>query len=515
VQVFDGSGFLMVTEANKTDGQSYYPFGSNARKDSTLYLGFQSAKPFPEAEMRMRVELDTEGLPPEGSHCELEDSKIHPPAELVWEYWNAGWKKLNIIKDATKAFLRSDYLFFKGPQDIQKSKQGLLKGPDDGELYWIRCLINKPGYEFPPKVDVILINTVCASNALTVKNEIVGSSDGTPDQSLTLRNIPVLLDTVLVEVDEGAGWEKWIRVDDMGASKRESKHFNLNRVTGELKFGNGLFGKIPFAGLSNIRATYRYGGGRKGNVGSGTITSLLTSPPDVEEVTNRKPAIGGEDEEALSGAKIRAPQELKTRHRAVTPDDFEFLAKETPGMRIQRAKAVPLYHPEFAHDLKIPGVITVIIVPYSEDRKPIPSEGTIRTVCEHLNKHRLLTTELFVIPPKYKKVKIDAEIVAEEMADVGTVKEEVERRLENYYHPLDGGRDQQGWPFGGDIYYSEAYRGVLEIKGVKRIKKLSISVDGEEMPHCKDVEIPPHFLVYSEEHVIKVDYQREENNEES
>ena len=62
--------------------------------------------------------------------------------------------------------------------------------------------------------------------------------------------------------------------------------------------------------------------------------------------------------------KARAPKELKARDRAVTVQDFEFLARQTPGVRVRRAHALPLYDPQFP-DVDVPGVITVIVVPES------------------------------------------------------------------------------------------------------------------------------------------------------
>ena len=82
----------------------------------------------------------------------------------------------------------------------------------------------------------------------------------------------------------------------------------------------------------------------------------------------------------------------------MTVSDFEELAKQAGNVR--RAKALPLYHPRFP-GTKIPGVVTVIVVPDNDQPNPTPSEATIRLVCAYLNQRRLLTTELYVIPPSY------------------------------------------------------------------------------------------------------------------
>src|SRR5207245_6925713 len=89
----------------------------------------------------------------------------------------------------------------------------------------------------------------------------------------------------------------------------------------------------------------------------------------LQSVTNVRPASGGADEESLDAAKLRAAQELKNKDRAVTADDFESLSIGTPGTRVRRAKALPLRHPSFG-PVRIPGVVTVIVVPESDSPRP-------------------------------------------------------------------------------------------------------------------------------------------------
>ncbi len=509
VHSFDGNSFTSETVANDTNGQSYNPFGENIRVDNAYYLGFSHPVAFPQVDVRMMVEFFNEDLPPEGSHSDKEELQFYPPAELVWEYWNGNWEKLEVIKDETRSFLRSGYIIFRGPSDIVKSSTNLLPVTQD-PLFWIRCRVVKAGYEYPPRIDAILLNTVRATNAVSVKDEIIGSSDGSPKQSFSLNNVPVLSGTIVLDVDEGNDWETWEVVDDFHASNRHDQHYSFNRVTGEIEFGDGINGKIPFAGENNIKSSYRYGGGKNGNVGAGTITSIQTSISDVDEVVNKRAAIGGEDEEDLDKAKERGPLELKTRNRAVTTEDFEFLAKQTPGVRVSRARALPLYHPKFPYDVKVPGVVTVIIIPYSKEKKPVPSEGMIRAVCEHLNKHRLLTTEVYVVPPKYMKVRVEAKIVVTAMADAEQVSLDVKNNLNKYYHPLTGGTDGTGWAFGGDIYFSEAYRIVLNTVGVSRIDLLELYLDCKKQNHCDDIRVPDNCLVYSDEHLVDTYYSRGE-----
>lgn len=510
VQVYDSPTYELYTEANSLTGSDYYyAFGSVPAADNALYLGFYFDGDFPDEEIKLTLHLYTEDLISKGSHCEMDESKIYSSAEVKWEYWNGTtWAEFKVMKDSTRALLSSGSVYLDGSSLLSKSKFGKAQ---DEDLYWIRCRLINPDYEVPPQIDTVLINTVKARNVVTVKGEILGSSDGEPDQTFTLKNEFIIKGTLILQVDEGDGWETWTEVDSFYSSTRDDAHYTLDRLSGKITFGDGTNGRIPIPhpGGNNIMALeYRYGGGKSGNAGKEKITGLESSVPYVDSVINLRAATGGSDEETVAEAKVRGPKELKTRQRAVTKEDFEFLAEETPGVRIRRAKALPLYHPDFP-ECEIPGVVSVIIVPESKTSKPMPSESTIKTVCEHLNKHRLLTSEVYVLPPSYVKIKVEAKIIAEDDSDSSTVKNAVDKNLIDFFHPLYGGLGGEGWPFGGDIYYSDVYKIVMDTKGVERVDSIIIYKDDEQQDECKNIEIAGNNLLYSEEHDLDVDYERD------
>ena len=203
---------------------------------------------------------------------------------------------------------------------------------------------------------------------------------------------------------------------------------------------------------------------------------------------------------------------MKSRNRAVTNADFEELAIRAAN--IARAKALPLYHPKFP-GVEVPGVVTVIILPDIDTEqypKPFPNEGTVRAVCSYLNERRLLTTEVYVTGPRYLEVAIQAEIVAQDNADLAQVKTRLLNTIRRYFDPLEGGEESSedvagaGWPFGGDIYYSLLYRRLL-LDDVKRVVSLRISLDGEAYPACQDVAVAEGLLLSNGKHEIEVRYE--------
>ena len=145
---------------------------------------------------------------------------------------------------------------------------------------------------------------------------------------------------------------------------------------------------------------------------------------------------GGQDEETLAAAKERAPAAIRSRCRAVTADDFEVFA--TQAADIARAKAMPLAHPDFP-GVQVPGVITVVVVPRSDSPKPVPSEGTLRTVCAYLDQRRLLTAEVYVAPPTYQQVSVTDRRHGVDTADLAQVQRDMDAALLAYFHPLTGG----------------------------------------------------------------------------
>jgi hypothetical protein len=542
ILAFDGTGFVNRTRANWIPQQHYPPFGANPRDGNALLLGFDSDNAFPEAEVNLLVRVFVEANSAREHRCEVLEGDRFQAAAIAWEYWDGSdWSKLSLLKDETRSLTQTGHVYFrtpKPPNGIQKVVFGSGLQP----LYWIRCRLVDSQYELAPELDAVLTNTVRATAVTTVRDEVLGSSNGQPNQSFRLRKTPIfakmprpveerqretaarspnpneverqafdamlrekeLIKGFLLEVDEGQGFQAWEEVEDFFNSEVGDRHYLLNRTTGEITFGNGEEGRIPLAGINNIIARYyRYGGGAKGNVGVEMITSLQSPAPGVDKVTNYWVAEGGKDEELIQDTKARAPKELKARDRAVTIQDFEFLALQTPGVRVRRAYALPLYHPQFP-DTPVPGAITVIVIPDSKAPNPIPSEATMQAVCAYLNQHRLLTTEVFVAPPKYVQVKIEAIVVTRPTANPASVKTQIETVLNAYLHPLTGGEEGLGWPLGGEVIHSEVFRRVLAVEGVQRIDDLRIVVDGDRLSSCTSAQIPKAFLVFSDGHNITV-----------
>jgi len=76
------------------------------------------------------------------------------------------------------------------------------------------------------------------------------------------------------------------------------------------------------------------------NVAAGTLTMLKSSLAGIDTVANPSAAGGGVDGESLAAARQRAAMDIRSRHRAVTAEDYEFLGGEA-SPRVARSRCVP------------------------------------------------------------------------------------------------------------------------------------------------------------------------------
>ena len=178
-------------------------------------------------------------------------------------------------------------------------------------------------------------NTVEAGN---VYGELLGSSNGQPDQSFLIEDFPVVSDSIDVYVQSGVTYKKWTEVkhlldygpNDTVYSTRLDKDNNVYVL-----FGDGVSGSIPTR-LASVRAVYVIGGGTLGNIAT-SVLDTITYVPGLSEsqtialngtidVTNTSNGLGGSEPETDDSIRNNAPAYLNSQNRAVTLADMENLA---------------------------------------------------------------------------------------------------------------------------------------------------------------------------------------------
>jgi hypothetical protein len=298
---------------------------------------------------------------------------------------------------------------------------------------------------------------------------------------------------------ENSEWECWYQVDDFESSGPDDTHYIFDPEKNEITFGNGLNGRIPGEN-ENINTSYIITLGSKGNIPSGQKFNSV-SAGNIQG-NNLKDATGGKDAESVEHAKARAKKDCREIYRAITSNDYEYLARSTPGLRIDRAKAIPNYNPDYPC-VVFPGAVSVVVVPHTrQGTDSIPGDDFLMTVSNHLNKHRLVTADVHVIGPEYITISVKCKVRVLKKSSPAMVEERIKKALEDFLDPIKGGTDGKGWPFGRPVYPSEIYQKIDDVEGVDYATDVSISSNSK--PYRKDaIRIPAFGLVFSGEHQIE------------
>lgn len=392
-------------------------------------------------------------------------------------------------------------------------------------LFWVGLDISAPAGDANSSltigVDRLLFNAASARTALTVRSaEVLGVSTGQAFQVFPLRHRPLFrrpglaapyADLVVqVESSTPDTWQEWELVDEFPPGAGEA--YRVDPVAGEIRFGNfddrsdTGSGSVPPAGRRIQAVRYRYvDSGAGGNVGPKQVGVLGTTPsvamPDgVRTVSNLGPARGGADEEPIEETMRRAPEELRIRYRAVTVDDYEFLAREASNDLVIRRCLPPRVHTadapgqpppwragdpwEFGGLVRAPGTVNLIVVP---DRgldvpRPEPAPDQIRLVQTYLDSRRDLTARLEVVTPRYLPVIVNVEIIVwqhalDAGADRATIEADTRKRIRGFLHPTRGGRDGKGWNVGDPVFTSDLFQALMPTEDLGYISVLQVRPD--------------------------------------
>jgi hypothetical protein len=288
---------------------------------------------------------------------------------------------------------------------------------------------------------------------------VIGSSTGEPNQSFAIPSNPVILDTLVVEVNEGAGWVEWDRVTSLLFNTDASGRVTLSNAEARdyfvefdendvcfVNFGDGTYGRRPPVGFNNIRATYRIGGGAAGNVPVASITNAKTTIPLLDSVTNPLPAAGGADDESIDHGKQFGPLAFRSGQRAVTSSDYVALAQQAGGVAKVRA-AAPNWN-----------TVELYVAPVGDSLRPVPEELR-RRLTSFFEDKRMAGTFVEILDAAPAPINISIEIVHDRRFRPEAVRQTV----------IDAVNDLLAFnnvDFGLPLYLSDVYGKVEVLPGV-------------------------------------------------
>jgi hypothetical protein len=495
--------------------QPFEPFKALPETHNALFLGF-SGESLAGAPLRTLFDVDERPS---------DDEQV----KMQWFSWNgSSWVQLNVTDD-TENLTKAGTLEWAGNSNY---KRAALFGQN---LFWLKAAVVEGRYTNAPRINKIFPNTTRAVQADVVIDEVLGGSDGTANQTFSLLKQPIIsqevwvreaddpdeeervvivseegdkaIDPISDEQGKTRFWVRWHEVDDLYTSSAKSRHYTVDKRLGKITFGDGVHGMVPPVGADSIMADYRFGGGKSGNLPAGAISGLKNAIPYVSGVTNPLAADGGAETETLEQVLISAPYALKNRGRAVTAEDFEWMAKSI-SRKVARAKCLPNIDQD--GECK-PGWVTVIIVPDTNEVRPYPTQELINGVSEGLAgaSPNIVSTpdHINVCRPEYVEIIVEATVVPVRVDVAATVEKGILAALNKYIHPLTGGPQATGWEFGRRICRTEIIALIEGIEYVDHVEELVMRRDGEVQEG--DVELGGTSLPVSGRHIINLRFAKE------
>jgi hypothetical protein len=478
------------TQESRWPRRPFEPFRPVSDRQPAVYFGFDRRLPSGLVSAYVHV-------PPEAGEA------AGAASDLVWEYRSErGWSELGVL-DQTRGFRRSGMIQWIGPRDAA-AEPGL-----NGELYRIRARLiqgQDPGIR---SIGGAWLNAVWGTERAVFEREVLGSAAGRPGETFSIvRRSGAILESERIELREwsgrGEGWQTaalgipesdlrferdpatgeilavwvlWHSQTDLFNSGPDDRHYILERSTGLVRFGDGLHGMVPPAG-ARLAASYSSGGGLRGNLPAGAISELRTGVPFLMGVTNPVPSEGGAATEGLEAVRRRGPQLLRHRDRVLSAADYEWLALEA-SPAVARARCLPLVG---ADGKAQRGWVSLVIVPHSQEARPLPTAEIKSRVREHLARRlpAAIAANLRILNPEYRPISVSAELVARHPEQAARVEALLRQNLDTFLHPLTGGPDGAGWNFGQPVYLSQIARVIEETEGLDYASQVVLRV-GEQV----------------------------------
>jgi hypothetical protein len=383
------------------------------------------------------------------------------------------WNPLDVTTDSLTNFTQTGIIAFTLPLTLtQKWIKGMV---NEFEGHFIRYrVVEVGGAPTGPTLSTVSIDNARHFASLectqgeTIRVNPLATSDGQPNQQYQLSHLNLIEGSVQAWV----GAQEWGYVDNFLSSTPASKDFSLIRPEDEypiIVFGNGVNGRIPPLS-EDIVVVYRIGADKDGNVGARTVVVNSSGVAFLGQIYNPRPASGwnqkeGDTEQDRERLKIAGPADLRTRDRAVSPDDCEVLATEFIDVYGSRIVSRALGLEESL------GVKTIELVCVGTGGAAVP-ESSKQELSDYFNGNEVsgvkgvlvINHELVVTDYQPRYVSVDAIVY-------GGNATQIENLLVGLLHPeaLKSDGVAWEWDFGGEVPKSRIISEIFKVDGFRKV----------------------------------------------
>ncbi len=480
MEVYGKSGFCPVrkqrdgTHGFLEDGFFCFQLGSDMEADREGWYW-----------LRIVLEEADYDIPPvleQFSFHELEVRQTHTLSEWKIIEWKSG--EIPMIETDTFLGAWGEYeLYVDGGDGFRQYKGPVKRQETGGRIQFILT-----GEADSPGSRIMLL---CYEQAFG-DVRFLGKGDGFPNQEIDTEMSGLCAEglELLVETEMESGiFIHWYRREDFSDSGPEDCCFVFDEAAGRMYFGDGFHGRVPEGRILLAAGHTSLGAG--GNVRSDTIQGHETHM-DFVSVRNPTGAVGGCDPETADQCRVRLRRELKRTERAVTYEDFEKLVMRTPGLMIEKVRAIPVSQRKRPDGTVDETTVALVVKPRSLNPRPELSHGYVQNIRRMLEPRRMIGTSFKILSPEYVGITIFAEIETDGFAQ--TIKQELKEALSRYF-------DRQENDFGQRVLYGAIY-GILDVaEHVTRVKSVSLDAQGNGVRRSRngDILLPVHGLAYLKE----------------
>ncbi|RCX11371.1 putative phage baseplate assembly protein [Anaerobacterium chartisolvens] len=457
---------------------------------------------------------------------------------LEWEYYSSAgkWKEFK-LSDTTGGFSDPGIVTLIIPEDFADTEIFGRK------CFWLRITDadnENVSSRRVPSVQGIYINSVEVLNEETMEEEIFFVEEKKPGFSIRLSRKNIISLKVMVN-EQGASlspssdeyldavrrhdieikkdsqgnvsgvWRAWDEVDSFIGSRPGDRHYIVDRITGEILFGDGKKGMIPQKRYDEaIRVLYSSGGGKSGNLSPGSIDRMADAMRFIGRVYNPASTHGGSNCEDVDAAVRRGANILKHGGRAVTEEDFEALAMEA-SRSIARVKCVSNINREGVFS---PGQVTVAVLMEEFDNCHsafLAQKESIESFLRDKASCTLCNGRIRVVKPVFLKVSAKLWFKVKTAENIYEIQRRVKEKIMGFIDPVKGNFNNCGWNIGELPNRAQIFSYVKSMDIEGSIERLILTVsDAEDAAgvetHMADLAYNPFYMGINGQHEVTVIY---------
>ena len=152
-----------------------------------------------------------------------------------------------------------------------------------------------------------------------------------------------------------------------------------------------------------------------------------------------------------------------------------------------------------------------MVPPDRNEGPPTPDQETLRAVAAFLSAEVARAgVEVVAAAPRYHTIRAEVGVLIAPEANASETVRRVLDTLNQYLHPLRGGDDGTGWPFGGPLRYPIVLRLLTNVEDVRAVPRLNFVIDGFRIPACTDYAMAADALFWPVGHQVIVIEPEEE-----